>query len=83
VHARMLGCNRYGTQDHHPEVRQMAVGYMRAQPQRFKWLVDPPTAAQLEVYLRAREHPAVPGVPGGEWGDHPEILALEVSRLIE
>ena len=26
-------------------------------------------------YLRAREHPVADGV--GEWGDHPEILALE------
>jgi len=72
---RAISCQLYGTPDYHAQIRRQAVAYMRSQPERFKWLVDPPTAAQLEVYLRARENP-VQGTQG-EWGDHPEILALE------
>ena len=72
---RAISCQLYGSPERHAEVRRKAVQYMRSQPERFKWLVDPPTPEQLEVYLRAREFPMRDGV--GEWGDHPEILALE------
>ena len=72
---RAISCQLYGYPDRHAEIRLQAVRYMRTQPERFKWLVDPPTAKQLDTYLRAREQPVRGTV--GEWGDHPEILALE------
>lgn len=80
---RAVSHQMYGTQERHGMIRKNVCDYMRTQKDRFKWLVDPPTAEAFERYVRARERPVQEGV--GEWGDHAEIIVLEelFDRTIE